>query len=372
MPVLIGWCCVAAAVLIVSLVVHASTFLGIDPMARWPGVMFIHVAIFPPFIAAIYYAGRTGGPEQGRQDRVFNSAPRWLRILTGLFFAYALVNFAVFMVLVEGGGPHERDGKYFLTSHGTVLRELSEAEYHQQRAYVVRGFSGHWMLFSCAALTGLVGAARLRRRSAGAPAPTVASRTGQGAAPAATLLTAVRAATAENTEGPPEPTTVRAGVVSLVVYVACLALILSGRPVLGVAAVPPVTAAMVLAMRRRRGFPHRAFESCIGCLAVFPNALIASRMGWLAAEFIYLTISVGLGPALSHQVVVTFPREGPAQLSNGDLLDNRVWAALMLFVMFPLVAVGTVGLTYLAEHVGRLVEVRRRRENPGSRPWAGV
>src|SRR5262245_19241388 len=116
MPVLIGWCCFAAALLVVSLVVHASTFLGTDPMGEWPAVMFIHIAIFPPFIAALYYACRTGGKEPGHQDRVFNSAPLWLRILTGVFFAYALVNFGVFMILNEGGGPHERDGKYVLQS----------------------------------------------------------------------------------------------------------------------------------------------------------------------------------------------------------------------------------------------------------------
>ena len=367
MPVLIGWCWFAAALLIVSLVVHASTFLGIDPMAVWPGVMFIHIAIFPPFFAAIYYSQRIRGKEQRRQDGVINSAPLLLRTLTGVFFAYALMNFVVFSILSEGGGPHERDGKYVLQEHGTVLRELSEAEYHQQRAYVVRGSSGHWMLFSCAALTGLVGAARLRRRPVGAPVPTLVSSTGQGVAPAATVDVAAQSATGEGAARQPEPTTVRAGVVSLVVYIACLALILSGQPVLSVAAVPPVTATMVLAMRRRRGFPHRAFESCIGCLAVFPNAMIASVMGKLAAEFIYLAIYAGLGAALSHQVAVTFPKEGPAQLSNGELLANRVWSALMLFVMFPLFGVGTIGLTYLAEHVGRLVEVRRREKNSGRR-----
>src|SRR5262245_5776367 len=91
--VLIGCCSFAAALLIVSLVVHASTFLDIDPMAKWPGVMFIHLAIFPPFIAALYYSSRIGGEEQGRQDRVFKSAPPWLRILAGVFFAYTVVNF---------------------------------------------------------------------------------------------------------------------------------------------------------------------------------------------------------------------------------------------------------------------------------------
>jgi hypothetical protein len=365
MPVLIGWCWFTAAVLLVSLVVHVSTFLGIDPMEECPGVMFIHVAIFPPFIAAICYANRIGGPKQGHQDRVIDSAPLWLRILAGVCFAYAFVNFAIFIVLAEGGVPHERDGKYFLTSHSTVLRELSEAEYHQQQAYVVRGFSGHWMLFSSGALMLLVGAARLRRRSMRAPAARFASPTEQDAAPAIAGEGADQARTEERADRPPEPTTVRAGVVSLVVYIACLAMIFSNQPALGVVAVPPVTIAMVLAMRRRRGFPHRAFESCIGCLAVFPNGIIASVMGKLAAEFIYLAIYAGLGPALCHQVMVTFPREGPAQLSNGELLHTQVWAALMIFVIFPLFAVGTIGLTYLAEQVGRLVEVRRREPDPG-------
>jgi hypothetical protein len=90
-------------------------------------------------------------------------------------------------------------------------------------------------------------------------------------------------------------------------------------------------------------------------------------MGRLAAEFICLAVYVGLGAAWSHEVAVTFPEEGPAQLSNGELLDNRVWSALMLFVIGPRFGVGTIGLTYLAEHVGRLVEVRRGGKNPGPR-----
>jgi hypothetical protein len=76
MPVLIGWSWVAAAVLCVSIAAHVSTFLGIDPIAECPGVMFIHLAIFPPFIAAMSYANRVGGKRQG-QDRVTKSAPPW-------------------------------------------------------------------------------------------------------------------------------------------------------------------------------------------------------------------------------------------------------------------------------------------------------
>lgn len=347
---LIAWCWAAAAVLIVSLAAHVSTFLGIDPMTRWPGVMFIHVAIFPPFIAAICYANRIGGPEEKRQEKAMNAAPRWLRILTGFFFVYTFVNFAIFIVLNEGGGPEERDGKYLLMSHGRVIREITEEEYHRQQAYVVRGFSGHWMMFSCAALMLLVGASRLR----GVPSE----------APAARVDSTEEEECEAKAEPPPEPITVLNGVVSLVVYVACLALIFSGRPVLSVVAVLPVIISVVLAARRRHGFPHRRFETYIGCLAVFPNAIIASLMGKRVAEFIYLALYVGLGAASGHEVAVTFPKEGPSQLSNGELLDNRLWSGLMLFVQFPLLAVGTIGLTCLAEQVGRLVEVRRRKKKP--------
>ncbi len=166
--VLAGWSCLAAAVLAVSLVVHASTLLGIDPQTKWPGVMFIHVAIFPPFLAAIYCSWRPGRPSGEGQSQAFDRAPRWLRIMSGAFFVYALVNFALFMVLSQGGGvPDQRDGKYVLHSHGKVLRELSEAEYHQQRAYEVRGSASHWMMFACAALTLLWGTASRGREPPG-------------------------------------------------------------------------------------------------------------------------------------------------------------------------------------------------------------
>jgi hypothetical protein len=351
-------------VLLVGLAVHASTFLGVDPMEVWPGVMFLHLTIFPPFIAAVYYASRAGGKGQPSPDPVAGTVPLWLQIMTGVFFAYAFVNFAAFIILNEGGSPHARDGKFVLSSHGKVLRELSEEEYHRHQAYVVRGASGHWMLFASGSLMFLVGAAKHRRRSAGAPPPDPPPRTGPDAPPAAP----VDAAEPASEEPAPEPTTVRAGLLSLVLYVAGVAAVLSDLPALGVAAVPPVATAAVLALRRRRGFPHRTFESGIGCLTVIPNALLGSRLGYLAAEFVYLTAYAGLGDALNGHVKITFPREGPSQLSNGEPLDNRVWSALMLFIIFPMFVAGTVGLTYLAEHVGRLVEVRRHAETPRPRP----
>jgi hypothetical protein len=163
MNLLRAWIYFSALVLVVSLAVHLSTFCGVDPMAAIPGVMFLHVTIFPPFFAAIVYAGNLTRDRGLTQQQLFKVAPAWMQRMSGIFFAYAMINFIVFLFLVKGGSPEQRDGMYVLADHGRVVRQLSESEYHQMQAYVVRGFSGHWMLFSSAALTLLTGAANARK-----------------------------------------------------------------------------------------------------------------------------------------------------------------------------------------------------------------
>jgi hypothetical protein len=150
MTLLRAWIFCAALVLVISLSVHLMTFSSIDPMRAIPGVMLIHIAIFPPFIAAIVYAKKIN---PSNQNDVWKLAPQWMQRMSAVFFVYGIVNFIIFLILVHGGGPQIRDGKYVLADHGHIIRQLSEPEYHQMQAYVVRGFSGHWMLFSSAALT---------------------------------------------------------------------------------------------------------------------------------------------------------------------------------------------------------------------------
>ena len=158
-----AWIWLSVAVLAISLVVHLSTLAGINPMAVSRHVMFIHVAIFPPFIAAIFYGSRVTKKAGLSQKQLFEHAPRWMRRSLTVFGFYALINFALFMVLMREGSPSRRDGKYVLRNRGTVVREISQAEYHRRQGYVVRGFSGHWMLFSTAAMTLLSGVAAYRK-----------------------------------------------------------------------------------------------------------------------------------------------------------------------------------------------------------------
>jgi hypothetical protein len=56
-------------------------------------------------------------------------------------------SFVVSLVHTSGGSPSEQNGLFVMESHGRITRVLTAEEYHRQRAYLVRGFSGHWMLF---------------------------------------------------------------------------------------------------------------------------------------------------------------------------------------------------------------------------------
>jgi hypothetical protein len=185
-PVLILWCCFAAALLIVSLVVHVSTIAGIDPTEVFPGVMFVHIAVLLAFAATIYYVRRYAGKDQLK--RVTDHAPGWLLNIAVVFFAYALVNFAICMFVLWGvSQATQRDGKYVVLARNAVVREITAAEYHWQQADVVRAFSGHWVMFSSLALTFLVGVANLRRRGTPAPDPST-PRTDQGIVPESAVL----------------------------------------------------------------------------------------------------------------------------------------------------------------------------------------
>jgi hypothetical protein len=93
----------------------------------------------------VFFQGLT--PKKDYWAWFFAPMPRWARYTAKVFFAYAIINFALFFFLSRGGTPDVRDGKYVLHNHGTVIRELSEDEYELQNAYILRGFSGHWMIF---------------------------------------------------------------------------------------------------------------------------------------------------------------------------------------------------------------------------------
>jgi len=141
--------------LIASAIAHFSTYAGVDPQEAFPAVWLLHVGIFVVWIPALMVQNRLR-PQNASRD-LLGGAPRWMRLLTGTLFAYALLNFIVFLLLMPnkvGGSTHRNaDGTYTITKRGEVVYQMDEAGYHHYRALEVRGFSGHWMLFYSAGMT---------------------------------------------------------------------------------------------------------------------------------------------------------------------------------------------------------------------------
>lgn len=149
--------------LVLSVIVHLSTFFGIDPQEIFPPIWLLHLGIFVVFIPGIIANKRRDSSSKKSLSDQFPYAPRWMIAMTVCLFAYAIINFATFFFLMHEGQPtREEDGTFAIKNHGRFVRNISEQEYHRYRGYEVRGFSGHWMLFYSAAAMMLVSATQRR------------------------------------------------------------------------------------------------------------------------------------------------------------------------------------------------------------------
>ncbi len=133
---------VAIACFVISLSVHSLTFWGIESTDYVSSVWLLHIGIFLLFIPFYVFEGDKNRFYDFSGDEVV-----WRKNLIGFFFIYALINFALHNYFSEGGIIRFINGEPFLYAHGKYVRQLTEIEYQWQRAYRLRGFSGHWMLF---------------------------------------------------------------------------------------------------------------------------------------------------------------------------------------------------------------------------------
>lgn len=131
---------------IISLVVHISALLGIDVLTGFPYVWLLHLGIFVLFVPFVFSSRKTLGAKPTLTE-IRAAFPTWVVVLGVCICAYAVLNFALFMLATAGGSPSIQDGKYLLLNHGKFVRELTSGEYAAFRINEVRGFSGHWLVF---------------------------------------------------------------------------------------------------------------------------------------------------------------------------------------------------------------------------------
>ncbi len=136
----------ALAGFILSVVVHVSALAGVDISARIPYVCLLHAGMFVVFIPFVFSSRRSLGRKPS-MAQLKAAVPAWAIPVGVALIVYAVVNFALFMVASEGGGPAIRNGHFVLESHGRFIRELTSTEYTAFKANELRGFSGHWLIF---------------------------------------------------------------------------------------------------------------------------------------------------------------------------------------------------------------------------------
>jgi hypothetical protein len=162
--------------------VHFATFWGVAVQEQVPFVWALHVAVMFLAIPAIA-AGDSTPPKpfpspalraarRSRDWRGMEHAPRWMRVVLAVAFAYTFVNFALFLWRVEDGSPKRAPGGgYELRDGGKLVRAITADEYHWRCAHLARGFSGHWMLFYWACACMFTSALAAHPAPAAPPAP---------------------------------------------------------------------------------------------------------------------------------------------------------------------------------------------------------
>lgn len=164
-----------------SLFVHGATYFGINIAEEFMGVWCLHIFIFP-LMFPLAAASRTiqGNNAREKWQILYSNVPAWGKVIRNIFFAYAFINFALFIgKTADEPNPQRLSGEYrhyranpniyvsledaegkiatlesvpVLRSSSsigelTIFTRIPEQEYYERTLPITRGFSGHWMIF---------------------------------------------------------------------------------------------------------------------------------------------------------------------------------------------------------------------------------
>lgn len=142
-----------SALAVLSLILHALTFVGYDPREMsaylWYGLQFS--SAFALILALLTF---------GIKEKISPLPPNWsldkfLGLCVFVFTIYGIFNFLFTdMVLLHGASPEIINGQYVTGSHGFYTL-VSKESFMKALVYQARLHSGHWMAFFLFAITAL-------------------------------------------------------------------------------------------------------------------------------------------------------------------------------------------------------------------------
>ncbi|MCR9248907.1 MAG: hypothetical protein NXI20_00730 [bacterium] len=105
------------------------------------------VSVFPTFAAAIKSIKKYTAKSDPRKiwSKALKGTPAVLKRMTWFVIAYCFFNFFYSLFYLNGGlSPEKVDGKYVLEYQGKVVKEITEEEYYEHKAYVFRGMQSYF------------------------------------------------------------------------------------------------------------------------------------------------------------------------------------------------------------------------------------
>jgi len=148
-------CAMAWTGLAASLTIYLLSWFGINiyPPLRQEFMLVLALALFPVWGYTVMKYLRTGKlppftfniPKYAKERFPFLPA-HWAVSIQGILIFYIL-NFILFVIWSDGGGPDIINGQYALTDHGRLIRYISRDEYEFYLANEMRLFSGTMLTF---------------------------------------------------------------------------------------------------------------------------------------------------------------------------------------------------------------------------------
>jgi hypothetical protein len=123
---LVPFMVLAALGFLLSVAAHVASIAGV-PLPRGQSIWLLHTGIFVVWIPTVLISSKVmRGERRGDFWKiVLSGCPAWARVLGYALFGYVLLNFFYFVATSGGRGHYAGDPP----------------------PSVIRGFSGHWMLF---------------------------------------------------------------------------------------------------------------------------------------------------------------------------------------------------------------------------------
>lgn len=140
----------ATAGFIASLAVHVTAYFSHRVLAERDGVFVLHILCLGLAASTIPFTKRLEKLWGKRKNDRTTFARRHEEKLFMVLFAYALINFLMFAGICWFKGESrvwKEEDAFYASGRTGEKRELTQDEYLQHEARVMRGFSGHWMLF---------------------------------------------------------------------------------------------------------------------------------------------------------------------------------------------------------------------------------